>query len=56
LQLYWTLYGGVLMFWAGDGSPRQEDTLLLLDSSLAMFTGWLQPEKDNPSENKKGGA
>ena len=56
LQLYWTLYVGVLMFWARDESPRQESTLGLLDSSLAMFTGWLQPEKNSPSENKKGGA
>lgn len=56
LQLYWTLYVGVLMFWAQDKSPREEDTLGLLDSSLAMFTGWLQPEKDGPSEKKKGGA
>jgi len=56
IQLYWTLYVGVLMFWAHDKSPREEDTLGLLDSSLAMFTGWLQPEKDSPSEKKKEGA
>lgn len=56
LQLYWTLYVGVLMFWAQDRSPKQEDTLGLLDSSLAMFTGWLQPEKPSPSQSKKGGA
>lgn len=55
LQLYWTLYIGVLMFWAQDSSPKQEDTLGLLDSSLAMFTSWLQSEKHSPSENKKGG-
>ena len=55
LQLYWTLYIGVLMFWARDNSPKHEDTLGLLDSSLAMFTGWLQPERDGHSENKKGG-
>ena len=41
LQLYWTLYNGVLAFWASDKSPRQEDTLALLDESLAMFVGWL---------------
>jgi AcrR family transcriptional regulator len=41
LQLYWTLYTGVLAFWAKDSSPRQEDTLALLDQSLAMFVGWL---------------
>jgi AcrR family transcriptional regulator len=56
LQLYWTLYIGVLMFWAQDRSPKQEDTLALLDSSLAMFTGWLQPKGDRSSENEKGGA
>jgi AcrR family transcriptional regulator len=56
LQLYWTLYVGLLMFWAQDESPNQEDTLGLLDSSLAMFTSWLQPKKDSSSENEKGGA
>lgn len=54
LQLYWTLYVGVLMFWSQDRSPRQEDTLGLLDSSLAMFAGWLQSEKGSPSKDKKG--
>jgi AcrR family transcriptional regulator len=44
LQLYWTLYTGVLMFWASDRSPKQEDTLALLDESLAMFAGWLERE------------
>lgn len=41
LQLYWTLFTGVLAFWAADSSPRQEDTLALLDQSLAMYVGWL---------------
>jgi AcrR family transcriptional regulator len=41
IQLYWTLYTGVLVFWAGDKSPRQEDSLALLDESLLMFAGWL---------------
>ncbi|MEX2560805.1 MAG: TetR/AcrR family transcriptional regulator [Pirellulales bacterium] len=41
LQLYWTLYTGVLAFWANDPSPRQEDTLALIDQSLAMFVAWL---------------
>src|SRR5579871_253814 len=44
LQLYWTLYMGVLMFWVTDGSPKQEDTLALLDHSVAMFVGWLRRE------------
>jgi AcrR family transcriptional regulator len=40
LQMYWALYIGVLAFWAADKSPRQEDTLALLDESLHMFAGW----------------
>ena len=53
LQLYWTLYTGVLLFWANDRSPKQEDTLALLDQSLAMFTGWLETEGGTTA---KGGA
>ena len=41
LQLYWTLFTGVLAFWAADSSPKQEDTLALLDQSLAMYVAWL---------------
>jgi hypothetical protein len=53
LQLYWTLYTGLLMFWANDRSPKQEDTLALLDESLAMFADWLEGERGTQS---KGGA
>jgi AcrR family transcriptional regulator len=48
LQIYWSLYTGLLFFWARDRSPRQEDTLALLDHSLEMFTGWLAREPDLP--------
>jgi AcrR family transcriptional regulator len=44
LQLYWTLYTGLLAFWATDKSPKQEDTLALLDQSLTMFVSWLRSE------------
>jgi AcrR family transcriptional regulator len=54
LHLYWTLYTGVLSFWAQDASPRQEDSLALLDQSLAMFVGWLTTHA-NPQANLKGG-
>jgi len=40
LQMYWALYAGVLAFWAADRSPKQEDTLALLDESLHMFVAW----------------
>jgi AcrR family transcriptional regulator len=52
LQLYWTLYLGVLSFWANDKSPKQEDTLALLDESLAMFVGWLRGDAGVSNENE----
>jgi len=42
LHLYWTLYTGVLAYWASDSSPKQEDTLSLLDQSLRMLVSWLE--------------
>ena len=47
LQVYWSLYTGVLAYWAADKSPKQEDTLALLDNSFFMFSAWLQ---DAPAE------
>ena len=47
VQLYWTLYTGVLAFWANDNSPKQEDTLALLDQSLRMFVRWLGSDRPN---------
>lgn len=49
MQMYWSLYTGVLLFWAKDSSPRQEDTMALLDHSLEMFVNWLSSRtKPNP--------
>jgi AcrR family transcriptional regulator len=54
LQIYWSLYSGLLLFWAIDKSPRQEDTLALLDHSLEMFVGWLDSRIDDPpTQNHK---
>lgn len=47
MNLYWTLYTGVLAFWAHDKSPKQEDTLALLDQSLNMFIGWLEAQHED---------
>jgi AcrR family transcriptional regulator len=45
LNLYWTLYTGVLAFWACDASPHQEDTRAILDHYLRAFVGSLpRPE------------
>jgi AcrR family transcriptional regulator len=40
-SLYWTLYTGVLAFWACDSSRQQEDTLAVLDHYLRAFVGSL---------------
>jgi hypothetical protein len=44
-NLYWTLFIGILVFWSQDASPKQEDTLALIDQSLVMFCGWLAMQK-----------
>ena len=52
LQLYWTLYTGILVFWANDKSPKQEETLALIDDSLNMFAGWLRGQTDNDAKSR----
>jgi len=42
MQLYWTLYLGVLAYWAKDVSPKLEDTMALLDQSLKLFVTSLE--------------
>ena len=49
LHLYWTLFLGVLSYWAQDPSPQQEETLVLLDQSLRMFAHSLS-EHDHRTE------
>jgi AcrR family transcriptional regulator len=44
-QLYWTLYCGVLGYWARDTSSKQEDTLALLDQSVGMFVKWIKGQQ-----------
>lgn len=53
LQMYWTLYLGVLWFWTNDKSPKQEDTLALLDQSLDMFVGWLRGGEQNSTSQTR---
>lgn len=53
LQMYWSLYTGLLMFWANDNSPRQEDTLALLDHSMEMFVGWWQSQAKAPPNRSR---
>jgi AcrR family transcriptional regulator len=50
MHLYWTLYLGVVAFWAGDESPNQEDTLVMLDQSTRLFVASLSPGPRNGRE------
>ena len=45
MHLYWTMYLGVLAFWAKDESPNQEDALVLLDQALRLFVGSLETNR-----------
>ncbi len=50
MHLYWTLYLGVLSFWAADESPNREDTLVVLDQSTRLFVASLAPESRDGRE------
>ena len=50
MHLYWTLYLGVLSFWASDESPNREDTLVVLDQSMRLFVASLSSESKNGRE------
>ena len=59
MHLYWTLYLGVLAFWSRDDSPKQEDTLVVLDESLRLFVASLslepgggEPEESDGSQDR----
>jgi len=43
----------VLVFWANDKSPKQEDTLALIDHSINMFVGWLRDNSNTDSARKR---
>lgn len=42
LNIFWALYVGALTFWCHDKSPKQEDSLALLDQSIRMYVDWLE--------------
>lgn len=37
MTIYWSLYLGILAFWANDTSPNQEESRALIDYSLRFF-------------------
>jgi AcrR family transcriptional regulator len=44
LELYWTLYLGVLAFWSRDGSPDQQETRALVERYIRLFVESLGPK------------
>jgi AcrR family transcriptional regulator len=53
IQLYWMFYLGVFSFWSSDDSPKQEDTLALLDQSLKLFTASLRSVRKGNKDDKR---
>jgi len=53
LHLYWSLYLGVLSWWSADASPRQEDTLVVLDQSMRMLTRALGSEEQREARRAR---
>lgn len=47
MHLYWTLYLGVLGFFASDDSPNQEDSLVFLDQALHAFVATLTRQESS---------
>ena len=45
VPVFWALLVGVLSFWSRDKSPRQEDSLAMVDQATPMFVAWLQADK-----------
>ena len=54
LHLYWTLFLGVIAYWASDESPHQEDTLVLLDQSMKLFANSLSDAAGGTEEGTNG--
>ena len=50
MHLYWTLYLGVLSFWATDESPNCEESLVVLDQSTRLFVQSLSAQAQNGRE------
>ncbi len=44
-HLYWSLYSGVVTFWVDDDSPKQTETLSLLDHTVALFIASLRTKR-----------
>jgi AcrR family transcriptional regulator len=46
-NLIWALYSGVLAFWLKDESPKQEETLALLDRTTRLIAASLQESEEH---------
>lgn len=50
-HLYWSLFSGVVTFWVADDSPKQEQTLALLDQSVTLFASSLERSSRHASRS-----
>jgi len=42
LSAFWIFKTGLILFWLGDGSPKKEDTFVLMDKALRFVLGALR--------------
>lgn len=54
LTMYWSLYLGILAFWANDESPNQEESSSLIDYSVRMFVHLISGSGANTGEAHAG--
>lgn len=54
VTLYWSLYLGILAFWTGDVSPRQEKSQALIDYSIRLFVQAISGPSAEGGENHAG--
>ncbi|RII29876.1 MAG: TetR/AcrR family transcriptional regulator [Geobacter sp.] len=54
MTIYWSLYLGILAFWANDESPNQEATQALIDYSIRMFVQVISGTGANTGEAHAG--
>lgn len=46
-DILWSLYVGVLTHWGNDKSPKQEDSLAILDQSVRMYAEWISTQANS---------
>lgn len=54
MNMYWSLYLGILAYWTNDPSPNQEETRALIDYSLRFFVQVISGSSSDTGEAHAG--